>query len=379
MTETLPIAPSSPDWETIIIFERILSIMGYAERRKLYAKIERIRKRPLIAYVTSSRDGDGGGRMAPDVITEFCAQISKIPKTEKSIDLLIVSNGGDPIVPWRIITLLRERFKNIGVLVPFSANSAATLLALGADQIVMHPFANFGPVDPQITGFTDQGVQTQFSADHLTYYLDFVKNEVGLSEQGEMGAAFQHLCDKVSALDIGMARKSTKLTESLGKKLLLTHMKTEDKADNIVTSLNKSFYHHGYTIGRKEAKDLGLPIKSSTKEIEDLLWDVWLDFEGEMKCRIPFDPLIELITTGEYREKLGLDTSNGISKDTYEQLSTALSDGGIFNFELLHASLESTRLCCGFHSLKQLTITKTPDLKLNYHIGVISNGYWRRK
>ena len=176
-----------------------------------------------------------------------------------------------------------------------------------------------------------------------------------------------------------MARKSTKLTESLGKKLLLTHMKTEDKADKIVNSLNKSFYHHGYTIGRKEAKDLGLPIKSSTKEIEDLLWDVWLDFEGEMKCRIPFDPLIELLTTDEYLEKLGLDTENGISKDTYEHLSTALSDVGTFNFELLHASLESTRLCCGFCSLKQLTIIKTPDLKLNYHISIISNAYWRRK
>ena len=353
--------------------------MGYAERRKLYAKIERIRKRPLIAYVTSSRDGDGGGRMAPDVITEFCAQISKIPKTEKSIDLLIVSNGGDPIVPWRIITLLRECFKNIGVLVPFSANSAATLLALGADQIIMHPFANFGPVDPQITGVTNQGHPTQFSADYLTYYLDFVKNEVGLSEQEEMSMAFQNLCDKVSALDIGMARKSTKLTESLGKKLLLTHMKDEDAADKIVMSLNKSFYHHGYTIGRKEAKELGLPIKTSTKEIEDLIWKVWLDFEEEMKCRFPFEPLIELLTTEEYAEKLCLDTSNGISKEVYEHLSTALPNVGTFNFELLHASLESTRLCCGFSSLKQLTITRDSDLNLNYHTGVISNGYWRRK
>jgi ClpP class serine protease len=62
----------------------------------------------------------------------------------------VVSNGGDPIVAWRAITLLRERVEQIGVLVPQAAYSAATLLAMGADEIVMHPNGNLGPVDPQI-------------------------------------------------------------------------------------------------------------------------------------------------------------------------------------------------------------------------------------
>ena len=353
--------------------------MSYQERCKLYEQIESIRKRHLIAYVTSSRENDGGGRMGSDVIAEFCDQIEKIPDSEKNIDILIVSNGGDPIVAWRIITLLRERFESVGVLVPFSANSAATLLSLGADEIIMHPYANFGPVDPQITVLTNDGMQRQFSVDYLKYYLDFVKNEAGMKEEEEIGSAFQHLCEKVNALDIGMARKSSKLTESLGIKLLLTHMDDVDKAGEIAKQLNESFYHHGYTIGRTEAKSLGLPITDASNELEQLIWGVWCDFEKEMKCRIPFDPLTEILTTEEYTSRLGISTGKGITKDTYNSLFSAISDGGSYNFELMHAAVESLDLCCTFVSVKQFNIIKTPDLKLNHQYTPINNGYWRKE
>ena len=209
--------------------------------------------------------------------------------------------------------------------------------------------------------------------------FDFVKNEAGMKEEEEIGSAFQHLCEKVNALDIGMARKSSKLTESLGIKLLLTHMDDVDKAGEIAKQLNESFYHHGYTIGRTEAKSLGLPITDASNELEQLIWGVWCDFEKEMKCRIPFDPLTEILTTEEYTSRLGISTGKGITKDTYNSLFSAISDGGSYNFELMHAAVESLDLCCTFVSVKQFNIIKTPDLKLNHQYTPINNGYWRKE
>jgi ClpP class serine protease len=124
--------------------------MSYTDRVGLFTQIEEIRKRPLISYITSSRP-DASAQMASDVIPEFANHILSVPEEKKEIDLLIVSMGGDPTVAWRIISMLRERFEKIGVLLPYAAFSAATLLSLGADEIVMHPFANLGPVDPQMT------------------------------------------------------------------------------------------------------------------------------------------------------------------------------------------------------------------------------------
>jgi ClpP class serine protease len=53
-------------------------------------------------------------------------------------------------VPWRLISLFREYAAKVAVLLPYRAYSAATLLALGADEIVMHPFAEMGPIDPTV-------------------------------------------------------------------------------------------------------------------------------------------------------------------------------------------------------------------------------------
>ncbi len=65
------------------------------------------------------------------------------------------------------MSLLRERFKKVSVLIPYVAYSAATLLALGADEIVMHPFSNLGPVDPQFIIPSAGGGATAYGAEDL--------------------------------------------------------------------------------------------------------------------------------------------------------------------------------------------------------------------
>ena len=124
--------------------------MSYAERKKLFEEFSTVRKRPMITYVTSIRP-NLSVNMSSDSITKIIDIIGHIPPEVKDIDFMIISNGGDPITSLRIISILRERFEHITVIVPYVAYSAATILALGADDIMMHPFSNLGPVDPQLT------------------------------------------------------------------------------------------------------------------------------------------------------------------------------------------------------------------------------------
>ena len=104
------------------------------------------------------------------------------------MDLLLVSNGGDPVVSWRIISLLRERFKKVGVLLPYQAYSAATLVALGADDIVMHPFSNLGPVEIRDFGQRDKpaipGMQEQFTLELKIFHISSILSDkdVGISD-----------------------------------------------------------------------------------------------------------------------------------------------------------------------------------------------------
>ena len=157
--------------------------------------------------------------MGSDVIPEFANHILSVPEDKKEIDILIVSNGGDPTVAWRIISMLRERFEKIGVLLPYAAFSAATLLSLGADEIVMHPFANLGPVDPQMTfsrrsvgkDGTQNSDMVRFSPEDLKHFLEFARADVGISDQAQLGKAFELLCNDITPLPIGAAKRSTHL------------------------------------------------------------------------------------------------------------------------------------------------------------------------
>ena len=83
---------------------------------------------------------------------EACSNI-----TERELDLIIHSPGGQAEATESIIKYLRSRFRHIRVIVPQAAMSAATMLALAADEIVMGAHSQLGPIDPQFTIQTQEG------------------------------------------------------------------------------------------------------------------------------------------------------------------------------------------------------------------------------
>ena len=77
--------------------------------------------------------------------------------------------------------------------------------------------------------------------------------------------------------------------------MLSFHIKDNKKIKGIAKALNSSYYHHGYAVGRLEAKKMGLPVTLPDKDVEGLLWKVWLDYEAEMKCNEPFNVVNEVL------------------------------------------------------------------------------------
>jgi len=273
--------------------------MAFSDRIVLYEELETALGYPVIAYVTSSRQ-NASGEMASDVVSQFTKQLLCMPEDKNQVGLFVVSNGGDPTVAWRTMTLLRDRFEKITVLLPFSAYSAATLLALGADEIMMHPFSNLGPVDPQLTyvrrvpgqpGQSDTTENIRFGSEDLRHYLNFVKSDAGISDQEQMERALELICKDVGAIPIGVAKRGSYLALSMGEKLLSMHMGDKNKAKSIAESLNSSYYHHGYPLSRTEAEQIGLPVTRPTQPVENLMWRIWDDIEKEMECSTPFIPL----------------------------------------------------------------------------------------
>src|SRR4030042_3043599 len=69
------------------------------------------------------------------------------------------SSGGDGNVAEKIITMCRQRFtKSFKVIVPNFAKSAATMIALGSDKILMGYLAELGPIYPQLGNPVEGGL-----------------------------------------------------------------------------------------------------------------------------------------------------------------------------------------------------------------------------
>jgi hypothetical protein len=259
--------------------------MGLQKRIELFRQLEEVRGRALITYVTSSRTNAGGG-IAADVVAELMSQLEALPSSEKSVDLLLVSNGGDPTVAWRIVSLIRERVTSFSVLVPQAAYSAATLIALGADEIIMHPHGNLGPTDVQIRApKAGTSERTPFGSEDLAAFLKFAK-EVGLTDQQQLLSVFNHFCEEVGSVAVGIAARGAQLGVTMGEKLLQLHMRADGdkaRARAISEKLTRDFFHHGYPLSRSEAKSIGLTIGERDKSVEKLMWEIWSDYSEELQ------------------------------------------------------------------------------------------------
>lgn len=258
----------------------------------------------VIAYITSTRPGFEV-QMAMDSIRLFYDHLSKIAEPKKvTIDLFIHSNGGDGTVPWRLVNLIRENSKTLNVIVPNHAFSAATLATLGADKVIMHPMGALGPTDPVVGNqFNPKDPDTKqhlgISVEDVMAYVDLLKDDVGIRHEDELVLAFNHLADKVHPLALGNVKRSRSQSRQLASKLLGLHMDTKadaHKIDEIVDRLTSKSFYHGHPINRNEAKnELGLNVEFPPKNVEALIWKLYMEYEKEMILSKPFNFVQEFV------------------------------------------------------------------------------------
>jgi hypothetical protein len=360
--------------------------MALKERLALYEQIEGHRGCPLLVYVTSKRDGIDAF-MASDALPYFIDQLDRLPPKTSNLDLLIVSLGGDPMVAWRMMSLMRQRVDKVSVLIPQSAYSAATLLALGADEIVMHPNGHLGPIDMQVTTFAD-GRRRQFSTEDIGAFLEFVKDNLSITDQRHLRRLFEITCKEMGTTGVGFTARTSKLAMTLADRLLGLHIKEDEtgsKRKVMVERLSKHFYGHGYPVSRKEALEITTSVKKEPDPVlEPLMWSVWLDLEEELKERQPFDAIFELCNSPEGAKLLApvpqLDLPANVPAPSWNTLPLADIVGEAeeiqpVNFEHVLAIMESRQLASRSIEKGKILASRLPDLNLQVNPIVTFRGW----
>ncbi len=263
------------------------------ERIELIKQIEELRGSRLISYICSDRQG-AEASIGEDAVRPMYDNIRSLNNPQK-IDLFLYSRGGAVQVPWRIITMLREYCEELNVLIPFRAHSAATLIAMGCDNIVMGKKGELGPIDPSLDRITQGGgtvIQEQIPVEDIMAFVGFLKDKAGLGDQSAIAENIKILAEKLTPWILGSMYRTHSHIRMVARKLLSCH---EDRLDDqrvnlIVEALSEKIYLHGHGIARNEAIELGLPIKKPDATIEELMWKLLEYYEDVMTMRKPIDP-----------------------------------------------------------------------------------------
>jgi hypothetical protein len=267
--------------------------MGHPERSALIKKIEAARKSRVICYCTSDRPLAGAppGQVSEDAMRPLHEHLRQIGKTQK-IDLFLYTRGGAVDVPWRIVSALRQYAKEWHCLVPFRAHSAGTMIAIGADSIVMGAQAELGPIDPSLNFTKGAGVQDRVSVEDVMAFVSFVREKAGSKDQAVTTNAVLRLLDRVDAVLLGNIYRTHAHIRDVAKRILQSRPDkvTAAAEKRIISTLAERVYAHGHAISFPEAKKIGLPVKQAEAPLDTLMWDLLREYESEMNMLTPLDP-----------------------------------------------------------------------------------------
>ena len=286
----------------------------------------------MVTYITSTRVGHEI-QIADDAVPLIFEHLEASRDLAKNgVDLFIHSNGGSGTVPWRVVSLIRQYTENFAVLVPHHAFSAATLIALGADEIVMHKMGCLGPIDPSVANaFNPQNPQNPgqlvpISVEDVTAFFKLVKDEVGITHEDELVQAFIAMTNKVHPLALGNVQRSHNQSRLMASKLLKLHMDEtlEHEIVQLIDTLKSNLFFHGHPINREEAKkDLKLKVEIPEADLESKMWELYAQYEKDLRLSEPFNPIRELtLKTAESTAGKSMNT-----KDILQQIQLLGQEG----------------------------------------------------
>ena len=271
-------------------------------RMELIRKIEEKRNSRLLVYITGDRRGLET-RIGMDVFPMFHEHLMRMGKQER-IDLYLYSPGGITIAGYALVNLIREFCKEFNVIIPFKALSCATLISLGANEIVMTPMGQLSPIDPSVQHPLGPVIQipgqptgriVPVNVEDVNAFVDLARKEVGLNNEESMKKVFELLGTKVHPLALGAVQRSREQIAFLASNLLRYHIDDDEKIERIVKILTRERFSHDYIIGRREAKEiLGLNIKEPEEDLLRDIIDLFDAYSRILELNTPYNPEIYL-------------------------------------------------------------------------------------
>jgi hypothetical protein len=244
----------------------------------------------------------------------YLAPLRKLMATCESeeLDLVIDSGGGDIKGAYLLIRELRRKFTRLAAFVPFWAKSAATLICLGADELVLGELGELGPLDVQVEE-RQKGDFPRFRSSlerfkaleqlqkHSLETFNIVVSTV-LEASGmrpldvcTIAAEFTaRVCSPMySQIDpdaLGQNARDLEVGLQYATRVLNRYRSElpKDTRDEIARALVREYPSHNFPVDLEELEEIGLPARSATDKEAPILDELGAAIgsleEGDLLC-----------------------------------------------------------------------------------------------
>ena len=268
-----------PSWGEIL--KELKNEQPDAIRRKYLVSLNQLTKRNVIIYASNFQTPETlpGTTIEDSDIHGLMEAVKELEGDE--LDLILFSPGGSVTAAEAFVHYLRSRFSDIRVIIPQQAMSAATLIALSGDEIVMGAHSFLGPIDPQILITTSIGSRW-VPAEAIIG--QFKRIEEDLSHKQENFALWAQILPQYGPDLLEICENASKLSKELAEKwaekfLLKNDNKRKEKAKEISEYLGNhgNFLSHGRNLPREEFEKLGIKIThlEDDQEFQDAVLSVF--------------------------------------------------------------------------------------------------------
>jgi hypothetical protein len=198
------------------------------------------------------------------------------------LNVVVYCRGGSVNAARRVALLLREFAGHLRFIVPHFCESAGTVMALAADEIVAGPLAIFSPTDPHIAAADSAGGgPSALSSQDVRLFAQMGQDWFGMERHSAQERALPQLCESIFPTTLTSLYRCTREVQDISNELLASHFGERDAARcaSITDTLLFAYHSHTYALTREDLARMGLPIVRDAA-VETTAWEIARDIRA---------------------------------------------------------------------------------------------------
>lgn len=179
----------------------------------------------------------------------------------KGLTLILHSPGGDIGAPDSLMSYLHTKFADIEVIVPTYAMSAATMMALGSQKIIMGRQSQLGPIDAQLNVGGRQVSAGAVVAQCALARREIMDNPLAAHYWAPILQCMPPALEREATYALEYGQKM--VTDWLRQKMFAHHADPDKQAHKVASYFNATdeHKHHGRRIDREACRLQGVVVE----------------------------------------------------------------------------------------------------------------------